>query len=247
MQSRNYGVLGLLGAIIIGLSVFFGLWIHGHEMASSRSSDTLTVTGSVKKTVTADLAKWTAGFSRRSNLSNVKETLAKMSDDRERVQVFIQTEGLSSDAITFLPIDTNPIYEQLPGYGQSQNIIGYTVHQEVRVENTDIVKIESLAKNIEKLVDQGILSDYQRTEYFYTKIEDLRPELFAAATKDALKRATAIASGTGASVGKIRSARTGVIQILAPNSLDVADYGAYDVSTKEKEVSATVNVSFAIN
>ena len=116
----------------------------------------------------------------------------------------------------------------------------------VRVEDKDISKVDALAKNISTLIDQGIIADYQNTDYLYTKLDSLRPALFAAATKDALTRAQAIASGTGVKVGALRSAKTGIIQVLAPNSTDVSDYGTYDLSTKAKEVSATVNVSFEL-
>jgi hypothetical protein len=44
----------------------------------------------------------------------------------------------------------------------------------------------------------------------------------------------------------LATAWAGVIQVLPPNSLDVSDYGSYDLSTKEKEVSATVTVSFQL-
>jgi hypothetical protein len=37
----------------------------------------------------------------------------------------------------------------------------------------------------------------------------------------------------------------GVFQITAPNSHDVRDYGIYDTSTIEKDVTAVVSVSFA--
>ena len=38
----------------------------------------------------------------------------------------------------------------------------------------------------------------------------------------------------------------GVFQITAPNSTDVSDYGVYDTSTLRKDVTAVVNVAFAL-
>lgn len=237
----------IISAAILGLCLLGGLAVLGNYIADSRAGETITVTGSTKKSVSADLAKWNSNFTRRANLTNLKQTIDQVNNDASKIKTFITGYGLPENSITFLPIQTDAIYEVAPGgYGMTQNVIGYTVRQEVRVESNDIDKIEKLAKEAQKLIDQGIVPEYQRTEYFYTKIVDLRPELFAEATKDAQKRAEAIASGTGSSVGSIRSARTGVIQILAPNSLDVADYGAYDLSTREKEISATVSATFEL-
>lgn len=245
MEQRNEKNL-IVVAVIVGIAIFGGAWIHGKQIADNRASNTITVTGSTKRAVTADLGKWNANFSRRANLGNLKQILEQADNDAVQIKKFITGMGIPDTAIRLLPIQTDPIYEQVSGYGQSQTVVGYVVRQEVRVELDDIAKIDALARDAKKLVDQGIVPEYQRTEYFYTKIVDLRPELFAEATKDAQKRAEAIASGTGAKVGAIRSAKTGVIQILAPNSTDVADYGAYDLSTKEKEVSATVVATFGL-
>lgn len=238
------------GALILGLSLIIGFAAHGWLFSQGRTVDTVTVTGSVKTKVTADLAKWTANFSRQATKANVKETLSLSARDTESIKAFITALGISESAITFLPTNTDPVYEgkesQYGGYIPSQEVTGYNVRQEVRVESADIAKIEELASKAKDLVDRGVVPEYQRTEYFYTKLAELRPKLFADATKDAYERAKAIVSGTGVKVGALTSARTGVIQILPPNSLDVADWGAYDTSTKEKEISATVTVSFKL-
>lgn len=242
-ENKNY----MIAAVVVGVAAVLGLSILGYFIASNRTTNTITVTGSAKTRVTSDLAKWTANFTLRANLTNLKETLDKATANMEKIKQFIVARGIDASAITFLPIQTDPVYDTAKGgYGMSQDVIGYNVRQEVRVENNDIAKIDDLATNAKGLVSQGIIAEYQRTEYLYTKLAELRPKLFADATKDAQTRAKAIAEGTGVKVGALRTAKTGVIQLLAPNSLDVADYGAYDLSTKEKDASATVTVSFEL-
>lgn len=245
MQDKNNY---LLPAVVLGVALLAGLGILGYFIASNRTMNTITVTGSAKTRVTADLAKWTANFTLRANLSNVKETLEKATANSEKIKAFIVSRGIDAGAVTLLPIQTDPVYDTGKGgyYGPTQDVVGYNVRQEVRVESSDIAKIDDLATNAKKLVDLGVVPEYQRTEYLYTKLSELRPQLFADATKDALTRAEAIARGTGVKVGALRTAKTGVIQVMAPNSMDIADYGAYDLSTKEKDASATVTVSFEL-
>lgn len=244
MDSPRFKNIYLLIAIILGVSLMAGSWILGAKIASTRSNIGITVTGSVKTKVTADLAKWSGTFTRQAGLSDLKASLESADADAKKIKAFIKGFGIEDASIRFNPVRTDPVYEQLAGYGQSQNVVGYTIQQEVVAENVDIAKIEKLATDSKKLIDQGIVPQYQNTEYFYTKIEQLRPKLFADATKDAKDRASAIAGGMGAKVGAIKSAKTGVIQIMQPNSVDVSDWGSYDTSTKEKEVSATVTVTF---
>ena len=236
----------LLTVGILAVALVVGLFIHGYEMGARSQVKGLTVTGSVKKNVTADLVKWSASFTSRANVENLKDVLTQSNTAKTKLINYVKSLGMEDKDITFLPVQINSIYEQLPGYGQSKNIIGYNVVQNVKVQNTDLVKMDKLTSQTKDILNLGIVPDYQNTEYFYTKLDELRPQLFAEATKDAQARAEAIAKGTGSSVGKPISAKTGVVQILPPNSVDVSDYGAYDLSTKEKEVSATVSVTFAL-
>jgi hypothetical protein len=218
-------------------------WLLSHRPAMT---DGLTVSGSVKQKVTSDLAKWTAGFSHRADLTNVRDVMTQTEADRQALNAFITKNGIDAASIHFQPPQTNPVYEQLAGYGMTQNVIGYTVTQEVSVESPDIAKIEYLAEHVKEIVGLGVIPDYQRTEYFYTKLNELRPQLYAQATEDAKVRAEAIAKGTGSMIGEATAAKTGVIQVTSPNSMEISDYGAYDLSTKEKEITATVSVTFML-
>ena len=38
----------------------------------------------------------------------------------------------------------------------------------------------------------------------------------------------------------------GVVQVLAKNSIEISDYGSYDLSSIEKDVFVTVNVTFEL-
>ncbi len=230
----------------MAIALIAGLFIHGYEMSARSQVKGLTVTGSVKRSVIADLGKWNVSFTNRADLTNLKQILVQNESIKKKLTDYLKNLGIKDEDITFLTVQINSIYEQLPGYGYTQNIIGYNVVQNVKVQSNDISIIEKLSNQTTDLLNLGMVPDYQNTEYFYTKINELRPELFADATKDAYVRAEAMASGTGSKVGNLVNAKTGVVQILPPNSIDVSDYGAYDLSTKEKEISATVSVTFAL-
>jgi hypothetical protein len=49
----------------------------------------------------------------------------------------------------------------------------------------------------------------------------------------------------GGSLGSLANVKAGPIQITTPDSTMTADYGAYDTSTINKTVSATVSVTFS--
>ena len=56
-----------------------------------------------------------------------------------------------------------------------------------------------------------------------------------------------LVGATGGHLGKLRSVDVGVFQVTSPNSTEVTDYGVYDTSTVDKDVTAVVNVSFALS
>jgi len=74
----------------------------------------------------------------------------------------------------------------------------------------------------------------------------LRPQLVAAALRDAKRRAEAVASAGDSTIGGLRTVDVGVFQVTSPNSTEVSDYGEYDTSTLRKDVTAVVNATFAL-
>ena len=70
--------------------------------------------------------------------------------------------------------------------------------------------------------------------------------LLGKAVKDAKARALSIAENSGAGVGSLESVSGGIVQVLAPNSTDISDYGSYDTSTIEKDIMVTVKAEFGI-
>ena len=76
---------------------------------------------------------------------------------------------------------------------------------------------------------------------------DYRPSYNAEAAKDAKVRAEKVAESTGSSIGSVRTARMGVLQITPADSNEVSDSGMNDTSSLEKDITAVVNVGFEIN
>ena len=95
-------------------------------------------------------------------------------------------------------------------------------------------------------MEKGVNFNVEMPEYHYTKLAELKIEIQAAAAKDAMVRAQKIAEATGRSIGTMRDARMGVIQITPRLSNQISDYGINDLSSIDKEITAVVNASFEI-
>lgn len=210
--------------------------------AASKSS--ITVTGSAKKQIVSDLAVWRGSFYQES--ANLPEAYQGLKGHLEKVKSYLKVKGIPEDQIVVSSINTMPQYIYNPNGTSTGQISSYRLLQSVEIKSNDVQKIASIARESTELIEQGVVFESQQPQYFYTKLNDLKVNMLAEATKDAKLRAEKMASSTGSRIGALRSAKMGVFQITAVNSNEISDYGINDTFSLEKEITAVVNVEFSV-
>jgi len=242
-EKNNYWLNGGV-ALAIGLimsSIIFG-WFYAK---TKKSDEAITVTGSAKKRIKADLVVWSAGISAQSG--QLTDAYKQLSDSMPKIKQYLASKGISEEQMTVSSITTTPLKKQDSRGMETSEINGYSLRQHVEVKSNDVDKIAQIAREATELINQGILVESNAPQYYYTKIGDLKIEMLGEAAKDAKVRAESVAASTGNSIGPVRSARMGVLQITPADSTDVSDSGIYDTSTIDKDMTAVVNISFAVN
>jgi hypothetical protein len=233
---------GFALAVALVLSSIVGAWAY---TSTKKSDQTVTVTGSARKRIKSDLVIWKAGVSYQA--PSLSEAYKALSDNIPRVKQYLLSKGVTEDQITISSISSSTLHEKDNDGNESARITGYSLRQELQVRSSDVDKVEKIAREATELINQGILLESSAPEYYYTKLADLKIEMLAEAAKDAKVRAQQIASSTGSSIGSVRSARMGVLQITAADSNEVSDSGMSDTSSLDKDITAVVNVSFAVD
>ncbi len=231
-------------ALAIGLiisSLIFG-WFYS---SSKKGDEAITVTGSAKRRITSDLVVWNAGISSQSG--ELQEAYRGLSENIPKIKQYLVQKGIPEEQMTVSSITTSTLKRQDANGNETSEISGYSLSQQIEVRSNDVGRISQIAREATELINQGILIESRAPQYYYTKIGDLKIEMLGEAAKDAKERAERIASSTGNSIGSVRSARMGVLQITAADSTEVSDYGTYDTGTIEKDITAVVNVSFAVD
>jgi hypothetical protein len=210
-----------------------------------RTDDAVTVTGSAKRAIRSDYVVW------RATVSTQSPMLTSASQELQRqaatVRSFLRAQGVADSALTVKPIETSSVNEVTPDGQLTGRLLAYRLSQTFEVRSSDVDGITQLSQRAGDLVSQGVPLQTQSPEYLFTKLADLRIALIEEATKDAKARAEAIVRGTGGSVGAVREARTGVFQITPRFSTEVSDYGVYDLTSIDKDVTAVMRVTFAVN
>jgi hypothetical protein len=203
----------------------------------------LSVTGSAKTSVTSDSVKWIGSFQRVVTPSNLSLGYAQMAKDLVVVKKYYVDRGISSDKINISQVYMDEDWsKQNVGAGERD----YILRQQVTITSDDVQKIHDLSQDITPIINQGVLFGTQSVEYYYSKLPDLRVSLLSDAVKDAKARAQSLALASGKSVGSLKSASSGVVQVLSPNSVDISDYGTYDTSSIQKDIMITVKASFSL-
>ncbi|MFZ2072816.1 MAG: SIMPL domain-containing protein [Minisyncoccia bacterium] len=239
-NNKNYVVFGL----VLGLSIIISAGLGSFTFYKLRSMDYISTTGSAKKAVVSDKVKWTSSITRLIKISTIKDGYAKMDTDLKAVKDFLNTNGIPAESITVSPILMNEIWDN---NNQNQTDKNYNLVQNIEVQSSDVQKIDELSKNTTAVINKGVPFSTNSLEFYYSKLPEARVELLANAVGDAKARAEQLAKAGGKSIGVMKSASSGVVQVMAPNSVEVSDYGMYDTSKINKEIMVTVKASFEIN
>jgi uncharacterized protein len=231
--------------LFLALGLIVSSTILGWSYTSKKSGDeAVTVTGSARKRIKSDLVVWSAGISAQS--AKLADAYSQLSANVPRIKQYLVSKGINENQMTVSSISSTTQYVRDANSNETTEISGYTLRQEIDVRSTDVEGIARIAREATELLNQGILLESSPPKYFYTALGDLKVEMLGEAAKDAKTRAEKIAASTGNKIGSLRSAKMGVMQITGADSQDVSDSGISDTSSIDKDVTAVVNISFAV-
>ena len=233
----------LVGFIVLAVAIAFGSISIAGGIRDRNQGDVITVTGSAKQRIKSDYVVW--DFSVTSQQASPGAAATGLERWTSQIQTFLKDEGVQPGEVSVQPIST----ESVAGYINGQDtgkVLAYKLTRSFEVRSPRVSAIARVAEHSSHLFAAGIPLTAQPLQYVYTRLPSLRPPLLAQATKDAQERARVLTAATGAHLGKLRGVDVGVFQVTSPNSTQVSDYGAYDTSTFEKDVTAVVNVTFTL-
>jgi hypothetical protein len=230
--------LGLVaGLAVIAIALALGLYAVADGIRDRGSDDTISVTGSAKRSISSDYVIWNASLSARAETPAA--AVAQLAGWVKRTLAALRASGIKDDELTVSAISTTTL-------GKARRITGYRLTRSLQVRSSRVDVVVDAIEDSGRLLAAGVPLSGGQPQYVYTKLAELRPALSADATKDAIGRAKAIVDITGDKLGSVRDAYSSPFQVTAPGSTEVSDYGIYDTSTREKEVTAVVNLTFAV-
>ena len=233
----------LIGLVALALAaVVTGFVVADAIRDVKKRRDTITVTGSAREPIRADLATWR--ISVRAQAADAAAAARRLRRDVAQVRGFLREGGFSGAAVREPPLTTEDVTRRV---GQRQFVAEYRITQRFDVSTRDVRRLERVAAGLSNLLARGVAVSVGSISYVSTRLTEARFNALEAATKNARDRAERLVEGLGSELGPVRSATVGVFQIVPRNSTEISDYGVNDTTSPEKDVIAVVTVTFAVS
>lgn len=228
-------------SVILALGIAVGGFLLGRQIYRSRAiQDSIRVVGAATTRVQSDIVKWRLTLARTATEQVISDGYRRIHDDVRSTIDHLKSQGVTDDQITVQSINT------FPQYGPGGQKSGYNVQQSILIISSRVTDIEKLAVDPKSILAEGIILENSNLEYFISDLPKIKKQLLAQAMTDARARADEIAAASGVSVRKLLNSSVGVFQITEPFSTEVSDYGMYNTSTRQKDITVTVRASFLI-
>ena len=207
------------GTWVSGLFVFLGLTVLGYLISDAilkfkGFERSVTVKGLSQREYKADIVIWPIQFTVADN--ELVRLYGAVDDQSRTIKEFLVQNGIASQDITMgVPAITDKSAQQYGGTRKAP--FRFTAVQTVTVYSSQIDKVQSVMGALSSLGKKGIVltgNHYQsQTQYMFTRLNDIKPEMIEEATKKAREVAEKFATDSKSRLGKIKRASQGQFSI----------------------------------
>jgi hypothetical protein len=206
-------------AFILGLFIFLGLAVLGYFLATAaidfkKFDRSVTVKGLSEREFKADIVIWPIEFTLADN--DLEKLYRTIDSHTVKIKLFLEVNNIRSDEISFSsPSITDKTAQQYGGEPAPR--FRYSAIQTVTVYSKNIDAVRAVMGRLSELGKQGIAFsagsyEYQ-TEYIFTRLNEVKPEMIEEATRKAREVAMKFASDSQSKLGKIKNASQGQFSI----------------------------------
>ena len=204
----------IVPAIIIAIGLFLlGQRIEQGIIRSKEAMRTVSVKGLSEREVPADKVIWPLVY---KEIGNDLQTIYRTVNAKNAIVIdFLKSNDIPESEISVAPPAIVDI--QADRYGNQAVPYRYNVTSVITVSSNQVDKVRDLIVKQSSLLEKGVAivtGDYQyNTQYLFTKLNELKPEMIAEATQNARIAAEKFAKDSDSKLGKISSAYQGQFSI----------------------------------
>jgi hypothetical protein len=226
-------------AVAMVISTLTGSVILGKSIENIKKERYVEVRGLAEREVRADSSLWVIPLSAAND--SLSEAQVRIASDSEKVFNFLKQYNLTLDEIS--KRNARVIDKLAQQYIQDNaNKLRYIVEEEIVVKTNKVDDLLKASQNIGTLVNDGvIISMNQGPRFFYTKLNEIKPEMIAESIRQASKAANEFAINSNSRIGKIKKATQGRFSIMSREATGAPDQYSY-VTDEIGYINKTVRV-----
>ncbi len=207
----------IISSSLIAVGIIAGAFTLGNQLEQGirgfKDADrVVTVKGLSEKEVKANHVIWPVSFREMGN--DLSQVYDQLEVKQNMVLKYLKDGGLTDEEIT---IAAPKLRDNLAdNYGSQRPPFRYMITQVLTIssDKVDVVrKLDEAQRDLLK-AGVGLTNDYSyMTKYSYTGLNEIKPAMIEAATKNAKDAAQKFAMDSGSTLGKIRRANQGIFSI----------------------------------
>ncbi len=211
MQERGVAGSFVLGVFIAAGLIGMGYFISDTMYKIKQMERTVSVKGLAMKEVKADTAIFPIRF------QNAAPTMAELNDKIKQnlliIESFLKKFGFNKSEITISPPQFTDRLAQ--GYNNYNPKIRFFADSMITVYTKKVDQVVKLQRDLYKLTDKGVFArnDMYETQFIFTGLNHIKPQMIEVATKNARKAALKFAKDSNSALGKIKRASQGYFTI----------------------------------
>lgn len=207
-----------LPAAILGISLALGIATAGalvaNALAEARATQRfVTVRGLAEREVPADTAIWPVVFTVTGD--DLGQVQRQVEQNYRVIREFMMARGFAAEEMSTIVPRISDQQAQMPGQDVRPGS-RYVAEAALTLRTAGVEQMRRAMQESGELVLAGIVLvrswEYQ-PQYLFTGLDSIKPEMIAAATRDARSAAQQFAADSGSRVGSIRNAQQGYFSI----------------------------------
>lgn len=253
MDVKKFSLLTVACVLLLTGGVVASAALLSRFALNIKSSDerekTITVKGVGERNIVADIGAFECEIS--CNAKDIQSGYTEIKRIDKILQLKLRELKIKPEWVENESMVYDSIYKTIRTKENSrestQEVFShYRFVKSFRVRSSEVQLLERAALQLYALSANGINVKVSSVEYYISNPEQYKLELIDLATRSAYQRANTVASTCEAKLGKLITARQGVIQITRPASNDTSDYGMYDTRTINKVMRLVVTLVFTL-
>ncbi len=226
----------LVPALCLAMGLGIGGYFIGHGIANRNdSARSISVKGLSEREVAASVAIWTLSYGAGGN--DLAEINQRLATSTKEVVNFLKSSGFDEKDIAVQPPNVRDLSLEERDIDAQPLTTRYRANQSVLLRTSKVDQVKPAVSAVSRLIAAGVeLSGRNDPEYFFDKLNEIKPDMIAEATKNAKIAAEQFSRDASTKLGGLRSASQGWFQV---ESRDIA-------TPERKIVRVVVEVDFEV-